>query len=79
MKSENTAQSDWAVATTLGVGVQEGQELQMLPLVSNLEDGNSNSFALLYHKMPYGEVCVIFRAAKTQGFSLLPFIALSHI
>lgn len=79
LKSENTAQSGWAVATVLGVGVQEGQELRMLPLVSNLEDGSSNIFALLCHKMPYGEVCVILRAATTQGFRLLPFIALSQI
>ena len=27
-----------------------------------LENDDSNNFAVLYHKMPHGEVCIIFRA-----------------
>lgn len=31
--------------------------------ISILENDNPNNLAVLYHKMPHGEVCIIFRAA----------------
>lgn len=50
----------------------------MVHPISFLENGYPNNLAVFYHKMPLGEVCVIFRVATTQVLRLLPFIALSQ-